>query len=81
MAGFTKYNIQHMIEEIITTALNGISVSDIRVKITDEQGNISYTPIRFSKKKLKMCNLIHKDGVETILEVLQNKLGILRNLI
>lgn len=63
-----------------STELTGISVSDIRVKITDEEGNVSYRPIRFSKKNPKLHNLIHKDGVETILETFQNKLGVVRNL-
>ena len=67
-------------DETWSTELTGISVSDIRVKITDENGIISYKPIRFSKKNIKMHNLIHKDGVETMLETFQNKLGISRNL-
>jgi hypothetical protein len=63
-----------------STELTGISVSDIRVKITNEEGNVTYRPIRFSKRDLKLHNLIHKDGVETILETFQNKLRVERNL-
>jgi hypothetical protein len=59
---------------------NGISVSDIRIKKTDEQGNVTYRPIRFPKKDFNMHNLIYRDGVETIMETLQNKLGIERSL-
>jgi hypothetical protein len=59
---------------------NGISVSDIRIKIIDEQGNVTYRPIRFQKKDFNMHNLIHKDGVETMMELFQNKLGISRSL-
>jgi hypothetical protein len=67
-------------DETIGRTLNGISVSDIRIKNTDKNGIITYRPIRFSKKNQAMHNLIHKDGVETILEVFQNKLDISRNL-
>jgi hypothetical protein len=63
-----------------TTKTDCISVSDIRIKKTDEQGNVTYRPIRFSKKDFTMHNLIYKDGVETILETFQNKLGIERSL-
>lgn len=67
-------------DETIRGTLNGISVSDIRIKSTDENGIITYKPIRFSKKNPTMHNLIHKDGVETMMEVFQNKLGIERSL-
>jgi len=67
-------------DKTIRGTINGISVSDIRIKSTDENGIITYRPIRFSKKNLKLHNLIHKDGVETMLEVFQNKLDISRNL-
>jgi len=67
-------------DETIRGTINGISVSDIRIKSTDENGIITYRPIRFSKKNPAMHNLIYKDGVETILEIFQNKLDISRNL-
>jgi len=66
--------------EISRAKFNGISVSDIRIKITDENGIVTYRPIRFSKKDFNMHNLIHKDGVETMMELFQNKLGISRSL-
>ena len=66
--------------ETWSTELTGISVSDIRVKITNAEGNVTYRPIRFSKRNLKLYNLIHKDGVETMLETFQNKLGVVSNL-
>ena len=66
--------------EISRALFNGISVSDIRIKRTDENGIVTYRPIRFSKKDFNMHNLIHKDGVETIAETFQNKLGIERSL-
>jgi hypothetical protein len=67
-------------DEISRSLFNGISVSDIRIKITDENGIVTYRPIRFPKHNFNMHNLIHKDGVETILETFQNKLDISRSL-
>jgi len=66
--------------EIKRSKFNGISVSDIRIKSTDENGIVTYRPIRFSKKDFNMHNLIHKDGVEMIMEIFQNKLGNERSL-
>lgn len=52
----------------------GIHVIDIRQKITDALGNIRYQQIPFSKThNLDKLNLIKKNGVEEILEILFNK--------
>jgi hypothetical protein len=55
----------------------GIQVMDIRRKITNSRGHVTYKNVSFSPSfKLSELNLIYKNGVETFLDVLANKLGI-----
>jgi hypothetical protein len=57
----------------------GITVTDVRQKITHPDGSISYNIIDFPARVGKF-NLIYKDGVESFAEFLDNKLGIGSNL-
>ena len=60
--------------------VNGISVCDIRIKQTDENGIVTYRQIILPKHDFTMPNLIYKEGVETILEYFQNQMGISHDL-
>lgn len=57
----------------------GITVTDVRQKITHPDGSISYNIIDFPARVGKF-NLIYKDGVESFAEFLENELGIGSNL-
>ena len=51
----------------------GITITDIRQKITHVDGEVSYEIVRFPAREF---NLIHKIGVESFAELLLNNLGI-----
>jgi hypothetical protein len=57
----------------------GITLTDVRQKITHLDGSISYNIIDFPARVGKF-NLIHKVGVESFAEFLENELGIGSNL-
>lgn len=57
----------------------GITVTDIREKLTHPDGSVSYNIINFPAR-VGSFNLIHKSGVEEFAELLDNKLGIGREL-
>ena len=70
-----EYFFHHYVKGDTIHEIVGITVTDVRQKITHPDGSISYNIIDFPAQ-VGQFNLIYKDGVELFAEFLGNKLGI-----